>query len=137
MQIKTASGSEWCSVSVIVLASQDSTLPCAVHLLRSVDVRKRLEMAVRDFVIGQTQISQEQAMALISSTRSPARHAQLTSREIEVLRLMATPATTAEIAKKLHISRTTLHNHIQHIFRKLDVHTRIEMLRRAERAGLL
>ncbi|HSP05868.1 MAG TPA: LuxR C-terminal-related transcriptional regulator [Acidobacteriota bacterium] len=137
MHIRTARGREWCNVSVLIVGRHDSAFPYAVHILRSIDVRKRLEMAMRDFIISETRISPEQAMAIVSSTRSPAQLADLTEREREVLRLIATTARITDIAKKLQISRTTLHNHIQHIFRKLDVHTRIEAVRRAERAGLL
>jgi DNA-binding CsgD family transcriptional regulator len=41
------------------------------------------------------------------------------------------------IAKQLQISPTTVNNHIQHILKKLNAHTRLEALRRAERAGLI
>ncbi|RMG50565.1 MAG: DNA-binding response regulator [Acidobacteria bacterium] len=45
--------------------------------------------------------------------------------------------TTADIADRLCISRTTVNNHIQHILRKLNAHSRLEAIRRAERAGLI
>ena len=44
---------------------------------------------------------------------------------------------TTTVAEQLHISRTTVNNHVQHILRKLDSHTRLEAIRRAEHAGLI
>ena len=133
LQIPTTRGRRWCNISVSIVGRN-----YAIHIVRLIDVRKRLELAMRDFIINGTQITTDQAMALVSSsTRTPIRETKMTSREREVLRLLATPAKIFEIAKKLDISRPTLHNHIQHIFRKLDVHSRMEAVRRAERAGLL
>ena len=42
-----------------------------------------------------------------------------------------------QIADQLHISRTTVNNHIQRILRKLNAHSRLEALRRAEHARLI
>lgn len=137
MQIKTAAGRIWCNVAVLIVGKNDSAFPYAVHLVQPIDVRKRLELVMRDFIVKGTQLAPEQAMAIVASTRSAAQQIELTQREREVLRLLSTPARTTDIAMKLHISRTTLHNHMQHIFRKLDAHTRIEAVRRAEHAGIL
>jgi DNA-binding NarL/FixJ family response regulator len=56
---------------------------------------------------------------------------------LEVLRLLAKGETTESIADQLSISRTTVNNHIQHILHKLNAHTRLEAIRRAEHAGLI
>jgi DNA-binding NarL/FixJ family response regulator len=37
----------------------------------------------------------------------------------------------------LHISRTAVNNHVQHLMRKLGAHTRLEAVRRTEHAGLI
>ncbi|MCC6328799.1 MAG: response regulator transcription factor, partial [Acidobacteria bacterium] len=37
----------------------------------------------------------------------------------------------------LHISRNTVDNHIQHILKKLNAHSRLEAVRRAELSGLI
>ena len=48
----------------------------------------------------------------------------LTLREIEVLALVATGLTDAEVAERLVVSIRTVHAHLRSIYRKLDVHTR-------------
>ena len=137
LHIKTREKRQWCNVSVLIADEVTSTLPYAIHIIRPVDVRKRLELLVRDFVVTETRLPVEQVTTLISSTRAPAHDTELSAREIEVLRLLAKGSTTTNIASQLHISRTTVNNHIQHILHKLDVHTRLEAIRRAEHAGLI
>ncbi|HLF83996.1 MAG TPA: LuxR C-terminal-related transcriptional regulator [Blastocatellia bacterium] len=137
LHVETASGRQWCNVSVLIADEPNSTLPYSIHIVRQIDVRKRLELLVRDFVVTGTGLAPEQAKTLISSTRAPARETELSDREINVLRLIAKGVTTTAVAEQLHISRTTVNNHIQHILRKLDVHTRLEAIRRAEHAGLI
>ena len=67
--------------------------------------------------------------------RIPTGEAELTKRQGEILRLLVRGATTASIAAELHISRTTVNNHVQQILHKLNAHTRLEAIRRAERTG--
>jgi PAS domain S-box-containing protein len=137
LHVETANGRQWCNVSVLIADEVNATLPYAIHIVRQIDVRKRLELLVRDFVVTGTGLAPEQATSLISSTRAPARETELSAREIGVLRLLAKGVATTAVAEQLHISRTTVNNHIQHILRKLDVHTRLEAIRRAELAGLI
>ncbi|MEY2436106.1 MAG: hypothetical protein QOH64_3283 [Acidimicrobiaceae bacterium] len=49
---------------------------------------------------------------------------ELTSREVEVLRLMGRGASNTEIAEQLFISDGTVKSHIGHIFTKLDLRDR-------------
>ncbi len=137
LHVETANGRQWCNVSVLIADEANSTLPFSIHIVRQIDIRKRLELLVRDFVVTGTGLAPEQAATLISSTRAPARETELSDREVSVLRLLAKGVTTTAVAEQLHISRTTVNNHIQHILRKLDVHTRLEAIRRAEHAGLI
>jgi PAS domain S-box-containing protein len=137
LHVETANGSQWCNVSVLIADETNSTMPYSIHIVRQIDVHKRLELLVRDFVVTGTGLDPEQATTLISSARAPARETELSDREVSVLRLLAKGAKTTTVAEQLHISRTTVNNHIQHILRKLDAHTRLEAIRRAEHAGLL
>jgi PAS domain S-box-containing protein len=137
LQVQTNQGMQWCNLSVLIAEETHSSSPYSIHIVRPVDVQKRLELLVRDFVVTKTQLPVEEATALISSARTPAREIELSKRELEILRLLARGATTADIARQLHISRTTVNNHIQHIHRKLNTHTRLEAIRRAELGGLI
>ena len=135
--MNTATGRQWCNTSVLVAENGSAANPFAVHIIRPVDLRKRLEILVRDFVVTSTNVPAEEALALISSTRVAAREAELTGRELEILRLLGKGGTAPSIAGQLHVSRRTVNNHVQHILRKLDSHTRLEAIRRAEHAGLI
>ncbi len=137
LQVETASGRQWCNVSVLITDETNSTMPYSIHIVRQVDVRKRLELLVRDFVVTGTGMPPEQATTLISSAHAPARETELSEREREILKLLAKGVTTTTVAEQLHISRTTVNNHVQHILRKLGSHTRLEAIRRAEHAGLI
>jgi DNA-binding NarL/FixJ family response regulator len=61
----------------------------------------------------------------------------LTARELEILRLLAEGHATGDIARHLFISRKTVGTHIEHILRKLRVHSRTEAVARAYRDGLV
>jgi DNA-binding NarL/FixJ family response regulator len=52
------------------------------------------------------------------ATRRPARPAGLTSREVEVLRLLARGLSNKQIAERLVISRKTVSHHVEHIYAK-------------------
>jgi predicted ATPase/DNA-binding NarL/FixJ family response regulator len=62
--------------------------------------------------------------ALTAAGQDGAGAAGLTSRETQVLRLIAGGASTREISERLFISAKTADNHIQHIYIKLDVTNR-------------
>lgn len=59
--------------------------------------------------------------------------ADLTPRERQILLLMRRGTTTGAIAAELGISRTTVRNHIQNIFAKLNVHSRLEAVAHVNR----
>jgi len=54
----------------------------------------------------------------------PAYPAGLTAREVEVLRLLASGLTSAQIAEKLYITLLTVNTHIRSIYNKLGVTSR-------------
>ena len=62
--------------------------------------------------------------------------AGLTTRELEVLRLLAVGATYKEMADRLVVSRATVQSHAMSIYRKLDVRGRAEAVSYAHRHGL-
>jgi len=63
--------------------------------------------------------------------------AHLSARELEVLSLMAEGKSNHEIAEKLVISPSTVHNHISSILMKLQVENRVQAAVRAVRDRLI
>ena len=63
--------------------------------------------------------------------------AELSTREVEVLCLVAAGLTNAEVAEKLFLSSRTVDWHLGSIYRKLGLHSRAEATRFAAEHGLL
>lgn len=61
---------------------------------------------------------------------------ELTERETEVLRLVATGMSYKEIAAELFLSHRTVQNHVQNTLGKLHLHNRVELVRFALARGL-
>jgi len=61
----------------------------------------------------------------------------LTSREQEVMALLAEGLSTKETAEKLFISPKTAENHRSNIMRKLDLHSTLELVRYAAKIGVI
>ena len=61
----------------------------------------------------------------------------LSARELEILQLMATGATSKEIANELILSVGTVKKHIINIYTKLDVHKRTMAVTKAQELGLI
>jgi DNA-binding NarL/FixJ family response regulator len=75
----------------------------------------------------------------VTERRSPLStpQVQLTQREREILRWMATPATYREIAERLFVSEETIRSHAKHILSKLQQPNRAQAVLAAVRAGLI
>ncbi len=56
----------------------------------------------------------------------PPPHPSLTPRQVEVLRLLEEGRSTDQIAGELHLSIDTVRNHIRHLLRALNAHSRLE-----------
>jgi DNA-binding NarL/FixJ family response regulator len=61
----------------------------------------------------------------------------VSDREREVLQLLADGRTVAEIARAMSLSAHTVRNHIRRAMKHLDVHTRLDAVVAAARAGIL
>ncbi len=68
-----------------------------------------------------TRITQESR----SRNSRPNYPAGLTTREVEVLRLVAAGQSNAEIAERLYLSTRTVKAHVANIYSKIDVHNRV------------
>ena len=80
--------------------------------------------------------------ASLHSTRRPpvavgTEHPTLTDRESEILRLVASGTTNAEIARQLWITQQTVKFHVSNVYRKLNVANRTEACHYAHVNGLI
>lgn len=63
--------------------------------------------------------------------------AELSEREMEILKLAARGMSNQDIATHLYLSRRTIQSHLSNIFRKMDVGSRTEAILQALRKGRL
>jgi DNA-binding NarL/FixJ family response regulator len=107
----------------------------AGYLLKDAS-RAELADAVRDAARGKTVLAPSVAGRLVRLVRQPA-SAALSSREVEVLGLVARGNTNADIGRELHISEATVKTHLLRAFNKLGVSDRTAAVTTAMSLGLL
>ncbi len=101
-----------------------------------------IEDAVRAAHEGRPLISAERLRAVLTSLESQARPTtetgeMLTEREIDILLLLADGKDNQAIADGLFISPNTVRTHLQNIFSKMGVHSKLEAVTLAAKTGLL
>jgi two-component system NarL family response regulator len=115
------------------------------YLLKDISAED-VATAIHAVVRGQSLISPSMASKLLNefkalSDRATAKEQLLapvlTSRELEVLRLVARGMSNREVAEQLYISENTVKNHMRNILEKLHLHSRIEAVMYAVRKRLL
>jgi NarL family two-component system response regulator LiaR len=104
------------------------------YLLKNISVDELIH-AIRTAYQGLPTLSPEVTQVLIREVTTPNGH-HLTSREREVLELLAKGMNNNEIAEQLHVSLSTVQFHVSNILSKLGVHNRIEAATFAIRHGL-
>lgn len=127
LRLQTKTGKLWCNLSTLIASDPISRVRHAIYIVRPVEIQKRLEQALSEFVRTQTRSGQNGAPAI----------SRLTSREVEVLKSLAKGHSTRTIANQLNISSATVNNHVKHILTKFDAHTRLEAIRHAESVGVI
>jgi DNA-binding NarL/FixJ family response regulator len=111
------------------------------YLLKDTPRDKVIE-AIRGTVEGKSYIDPAVAGKLMENVSSKQEQPQtiltdkLTSREVDILRLIAHGFTNADIAEQLHLSEGTVRNHVSAIFAKLEVSDRTQAAILAIRHGL-
>ena len=100
---------------------------------------------IRAAAEGESLISPQIASKVLQRLRSQGKsedaaetiRAELSDREVEVLKLIANGKDNAEIARELFISPKTVKNHISNILMKLQIENRIQAAVYAVRSGLV
>lgn len=127
MRTRTKAGQAvWLNMSILTTPSDRLSGPFTIHLFRDVSATKELLELVHQRLASPAP-GQESADGAASLTR----------RELEVLRLMTLGVNTAGAAERLHVSPATIRNHVQNIFGKLGVHSRLEAVAYASKHRLL
>jgi DNA-binding NarL/FixJ family response regulator len=116
----------------------------ASGLLPRVRTRATLEDALRRALGGELVLPDDHLASLVrqvplgeAGDPAAAHMGSLTARELEVLRLLANGSTTSEIAMLLEISPMTVQSHVKNVLAKLGVHSKVEAVRLAWRAGTI
>jgi NarL family two-component system response regulator LiaR len=135
----------WSHIQVIALTSfpEEDLVQGALragalsYLLKNVSADE-LAAAIRAAHAGRSTLALEATQALIDAAhRPPAPGDNLTTREREVLALMAEGLHNQEIAERLVVSRSTVKTHVSNILAKLDVGSRAEAIALALRQKLV
>jgi DNA-binding NarL/FixJ family response regulator len=99
---------------------------------------------VRVVVAGEALLSPSITRRLIAdyarrppASEQPAALAELTPRELEVLRLLARGLSNGEIARELVLGEATVKTHVARVFQKLDLHDRAQAVVLAYETGLV
>lgn len=115
----------WLSATTIVPPEEIRSQVRLVHLVREVALPPELERLVVERLQGWSLATEDGSDVL----------ARLTPRENEVLHLLTEGLDGSAIANTLFLSQATVRNHIQHILKKLEVHSRTEAVALALRNG--
>ncbi len=128
---------KWVAVTAMVISGTSNDAPLLVHLFEDSE-------HAADFDEAQTAVRDdlEAGGAEIVTGRplpppAAAGTSVLTTREVEVLRLVAVGRDAAEIAHDLGISLHTVRNHIRNFRHKLNSTTKLDAVVKAIRLGIL
>jgi DNA-binding NarL/FixJ family response regulator len=113
--------------------------------LAKADGLRRVGDAIRRLAAGERVVDEAVEQAAVAELGRFARRtregaevaARLTSRELEILTLLADGLTMRQVARRLAISPRTVETHVAKIYRKLGVRTRVQAVARAASIGLI
>lgn len=111
------------------------------YILKNVEPSQLIH-AIESVLAGKPYYSNEVAIKLIDSANDPqktvnARKSDLTQRELEILKKIASGKTNEAIAKELFISKRTVDTHRQNLLKKLQVNNTAGLLKAAYAFDLL
>jgi len=102
------------------------------YVLKSA-VREELLAAIRDVHAGKRHVDPVVAQSLAERMT----HAALTTRELEVLKMVVKGLTNKEIGAQLHVAEVTVKQHVSHLFQKLNVNDRTQAATVALQRGIV
>jgi two-component system, NarL family, response regulator LiaR len=111
---------------------KDASLP---ELLRGIQAAARGESLVSPPIAAK--VLQRVRATATSAQDAASIRAELSERELQVLKLIANGKDNADIAAELHISPKTVKNHISNILMKLQIENRIQAAVYAVRSGIV
>jgi DNA-binding NarL/FixJ family response regulator len=137
-------------VLMLTISDQDNDVIDAIlagacgYLLKDSSIQQ-LIAGIRAASLGESLISPTIAAKVLQRLRASSTQpeientirAELSEREIEVLKLIANGKDNAMIAAELHISPKTVKNHISNILMKLQIDNRIQAAVYAVRSGIV
>jgi DNA-binding NarL/FixJ family response regulator len=136
-------------VVVLTISDEDADVMDAVvagacgYLLKDASIQELLR-GIKAASVGESLISPAIAVKVLQRVRASSPdmeaaemlQAQLSDRELQVLKLIANGKDNAQIAGELFISAKTVKNHISNILLKLSIENRIQAAVYAVRSGL-
>jgi DNA-binding NarL/FixJ family response regulator len=117
------------------LAAEAFRQKASGYLLKN-SAATELITAIREAMKGRTYVSPLIAEGMLSSLSDPARGVELTSRQREVLQLLAEGKSMKEVASILNVSTRTVEFHKQRLMDVLDLKTNADLVRYAVKQGL-
>ena len=147
---RIAASSPLTRVLVLTISDQDGDVLDAImagacgYLLKDSSIQE-LTRGIQSAAVGEALISPHIASKVLQRVRAASPHAELeaairaelSEREVEVLKLIANGKDNADIAAELHISPKTVKNHISNILMKLQIENRIQAAVYAVRSGIV
>lgn len=99
--------------------------------------REKIISAIKNVISGQSVLDSKVLLALSKAVGTynddKLDKTQLTPRELEILDMIGTGLTNAEIARRLYISEGTVKNYVSSIYEKTGVHDRAQLALRASK----
>lgn len=106
------------------------------YILKNIG-RADLLSAIRTVMDGGTYYSNAVYAKLFEARQRNWQNVTLSSRELEVLQLIAQGKTSSQIAKQLSLEKSTIDSHRSHLLSKFDVKNTVALLKAAFERGLL
>ena len=131
-------------IIVTIYADEDHLFPSLKNGARGYILkdqsRQRIADMLQQAMAGELPLSPTVASMVLTQLSTPDRpvpDSPLTRRESEVLGLIASGATTADVANQLSISKYTVEDHLKNIYRKLEISSRAEAALVARKLNLI